>query len=245
MFPNHIFLCTQKNFSTTFFVLQFLSQHTLRDSVSPIFRIFCQQIIFGQPKYFVILICSSDFFSHDSYHFNVHVTNSVFQKTCVTKYFYKLFWVTTFTMCTVTIAAKITSDLVRGPSFTSGWSDYTACSHSYWNKTGWGSVGMFQVIKTGWPQHGQKTISSNALLYVSWISRAMDWGPHKWVWEKAPVSQLKLSKFRQDLNPHLNVIFSPLGAIVHATFLTKIGWGPLWCHFKKKSSHISIPKLFY
>ena len=48
-----------------------------------------------------------------------------------------------------------------------------------------------------------------ALLFVSWISRAMDWGPHNWVWDKAPVSRLKLSKFHQDLNPHLNVIFRP------------------------------------
>ena len=28
----------------------------------------------------------------------------------------------------------------EGPSFTSGWNDHTASSHSYWNKTGWGSV---------------------------------------------------------------------------------------------------------
>ena len=68
---------------------------------------------------------------------------------------------------------------------------------------------MFQVIKTGWPQHGQETIPSKALLFVSWISRAMDWGPHNWVWDKAPVSWLKLSKFHQDLNPHLNFIFRP------------------------------------
>ena len=68
---------------------------------------------------------------------------------------------------------------------------------------------MFQVIKTGWPQHGQATNSSNALLFVSWISRAMDWGQHNWVWDKAPVSWLKLSKFHQDLNPHLIFIFRP------------------------------------
>ena len=98
---------------------------------------------------------------------------------------------------------------MRGPSFTSGWSDPTACSHSCWNKTGWGSVGMFQVFKTGWPQHGQETISSNALLFVSWINRAMDRGRHNRVWEKPPVSRLKLSKFNQDLSPHLNVIFRP------------------------------------
>ena len=41
-----------------------------------------------------------------------------FKNICVTKYFYKLLLVTTFTMCTVTIAAVITSGLVRGPSFT-------------------------------------------------------------------------------------------------------------------------------
>ena len=121
-----------------------------------------------------------------------------FKNICVTKYFYKLLWVTTFTMCTVTIAAVITSGLF-----------HTACSHSYWNKTGCGSVGMFKVIKTGWLQHGQLTISSNALLFVFWITRAMEWGRHKWVWDKAPVSRLKLSKFRQDLNPLLNVIFRP------------------------------------
>ena len=127
----------------------------------------------------------------------------------VTKYFYKLFWVTNFTTCTVTSAAEITSGLVRGPSFTSGWSDHTACSHSYWNRTGWGWVGMFPVMKTGWPHHGQETISSNALLFVSWIIRAMDWGRHNQVWDKAPLSWLKLSKFQRDLNPYLNVIFRP------------------------------------
>ena len=64
-----------------------------------------------------------------------------------------------------------------------------------------------QVIKTGWPQHGQETISSNALLFVSWISRAMDWGRHSWVW--APMSRLNLCKFHQDLNPNLIFIFRP------------------------------------
>ena len=44
------------------------------------------------------------------------VTNVVSQKNCVTKYFYKLFRVTTFTACTVTIAGEITSGLVRGTS---------------------------------------------------------------------------------------------------------------------------------
>ena len=68
---------------------------------------------------------------------------------------------------------------------------------------------MFKVIKTGWPQHGQETISSNALLFVSWISRAMDWGQHNWVWDKAPVSRLKLSQFHQDLSPHLIVSSRP------------------------------------
>ena len=68
---------------------------------------------------------------------------------------------------------------------------------------------MFQVIKTGRPQHGQETISSNALLFVSWISRAMDWGQHNWVRDKASVSWLKLSKFHQDLNPHIMFIFRP------------------------------------
>ena len=43
------------------------------------------------------------------------VTNVVSQKNCVTKYFYKLFRVTTFTMCTVTIAG-----LVRGTSSLQG-----------------------------------------------------------------------------------------------------------------------------
>ena len=112
-------------------------------------------------------------------------------------------------MCNVTIAAEITIDLLRAPSFTSGWSNHTASSQSYWNKTGRGKVGMFQVIMTGWPQHGQETISSNALFFVSWISRAMDWGQHNWVWDKAPVSWLRLSKLHQDLNPHLIFIFRP------------------------------------
>ena len=98
---------------------------------------------------------------------------------------------------------------MRGPSFTAGWSDHTACSLSFWNKTEWGWIGMFEVIKTGWPKHGQETISSNALLFVSWISRAMDWARHNKVWDKAPLSWLKLSKCHRDLNPHLNVIFRP------------------------------------
>ena len=71
---------------------------------------------------------------------------------------------------------------------------------------------MFQVIKTGWAQHGQETISSNALLCVSWICRAMDWGHYNWVWDKTPVSQLNLSKFHQDLIPHF--IFRPGNGIL-------------------------------
>ena len=51
--------------------------------------------------------------------------------------------------------------------------------------------------------------SSNALLFVSWISRAMDWGRHNWVWDKPPVSRLKPFKFHQVLSPHINVIFRP------------------------------------
>ena len=173
-------------------------------------KVVCLGKIFFRNKQFSHQFLSPEFLlSQDSYHYNVHVT--IFSPIffCVTKYVYNIFLITTFTMCTVPISAEIRSDLVRGPSLTSGWSDHTACSHSYWNKTEWGSVGMFQVIKTGWPQHGQETISSNDLLFVSWISRAMDWGRHNWVWDKAPVSRLKLSKFNQDLNPHLNIIFRP------------------------------------
>ena len=33
------------------------------------------------------------------------------------------------------------------------------------------------------------------------------------------------------------------GARLHAKFLTKIGWCPLWCHFKDIMSHVSVPTL--
>ena len=66
-----------------------------------------------------------------------------------------------------------------------------------------------EPIMTGWPHHGQETISCNVLLFVSGISRAMDWGQHNWVWDKALVSQLKVSKFHQDPNPPLKVIIRP------------------------------------
>ena len=68
---------------------------------------------------------------------------------------------------------------------------------------------MSEVIETRWPQHGQETISSNVPLFVFWITRTMDWGRHNWVWDKPPVSQLKLSQFHQDQSPHLIVISIP------------------------------------
>ena len=48
------------------------------------------------------------------------VTNVVSQKNCVTNLFCKLFIVTTFTTCTVTIAGEITIGLVRGTSSLQG-----------------------------------------------------------------------------------------------------------------------------
>ena len=51
--------------------------------------------------------------------FSLVVTNVVFQQKKFTKYFYKLFRVISFTMCTVTIAGEITSGLVRATYFTS------------------------------------------------------------------------------------------------------------------------------
>ena len=48
------------------------------------------------------------------------VTNVVSQKNCLKIFFCKLFIVTTFTTCTVTIAGEITSGLVRGASSLQG-----------------------------------------------------------------------------------------------------------------------------
>ena len=67
---------------------------------------------------------------------------------------------------------------------------------------------MFQVIQRG-TSMDKGLYQFNALLFVSWISRAIDWGWHNWVRDKAPVSRLKLFIFHQDLNPHLDVIFRP------------------------------------
>ena len=90
-----------------------------------------------------------------------------------------------------------------------GGSDPTACSYTCWDETGWGRVRMSEVIETRWPQHGQETIPSKVPLIVFWITRTMDWGRHNWVWDKPPVSRLKLSQLHQDLSPHLVVISRP------------------------------------